>query len=153
MHICIQNLALLFSVSHLNFHASNRFAQLEHDKDQARVNRLSATGTGLLSMVGKQQLVLFFCMDQTSIKIQCSTILERSCPVLLMIYVVFSTSWATAGCISCRRCGGMQLLPDTWGPPGILCRSDRSLGSPQTAPHHSPRSVLTPLGPPGCGPF
>lgn len=61
------------------------------------------------------------------------------------------TSSATVRCISCRRCGGMQLLLDTWGPPGIWCRSDHSLECPQTAPHHIPHSVLTPLGPPGCG--
>lgn len=66
---------------------------------------------------------------------------------------MFSTSSATVRCISCRRRGGMQLLLDTWGPPGIWCRSDRSLECPQTAPHHSPRSGLMPLGLPGCGQY
>lgn len=47
----------------------------------------------------------------------------------------------------------MQLLLDTWGPPGKWCRSDRSLECPQTAPHHSPHSVLTPLGLPECGQY
>lgn len=40
-----------FAISYLNFHASNRFAQFEHDKDQAWVNRLPAAGTGLLPAV------------------------------------------------------------------------------------------------------
>lgn len=78
------------------------------------------------------------------------TLLQYSFTVLLSS-VTFSTSSATVRCISYRRCGGMQLSLGTWGPPGIWCRSDRSLECPQTAPHHSPRSVLTPLGPPGCG--
>lgn len=34
---------------YLDLHASNRFAQLEHDKDQVWVYCLSATGAGLLS--------------------------------------------------------------------------------------------------------
>lgn len=78
------------------------------------------------------------------------TLLQDSFTILLSS-VIFSTSSATVRCISYRRCGGMQLSLDTWGPPGIWCRSDHSLECPQTALHHSPRSVLTPLGPPGHG--
>lgn len=89
-------------------------------------------------------------MEQTVIRIQYSMFLF--CPVVL-VHVMFSTSSATVRCISCRRCGGMRLSLDTWGPPGIWCRSDRSLESPQTAPHHSPHSVLTPLGLPGCAQY
>lgn len=62
----------------------------------------------------------------------------------------FSTSLATAICIFCSRCGGMQPSLGTWGLPGKSCRSDRSLESLQTAPHHSPRPVLRSLGLPGC---
>lgn len=35
-------------MTHFDLHASDRFAQLEHDEDQARVNMLPAAGTGLL---------------------------------------------------------------------------------------------------------
>lgn len=54
-----------------------------------------------------------------------------------------STSSAIVKCISCRRCGGMQLLLGTWGPPGKWCRSGHSLGSLRTAPHHDPHSAKT----------
>lgn len=37
-----------FAISYLDLHASNRFAQLKHDKDQAGVYWFSATGAGLL---------------------------------------------------------------------------------------------------------
>lgn len=46
----------LFSFSYLDLHPSDRFAQLEHDKDQACVNRLSAAGTGLLSVEDKNTI-------------------------------------------------------------------------------------------------
>ena len=36
------------SISYLDLHTTDRFAQLEHDKDEARVNRLPAAGAGLL---------------------------------------------------------------------------------------------------------
>lgn len=36
------------TMTHFDLHASDRFAQLEHDEDQARVNMLPAAGTGLL---------------------------------------------------------------------------------------------------------
>lgn len=48
-NMCTDSTLLLFSVSYLDLHASDRFAQLEHDKDQARVHRLPAAGAGLLS--------------------------------------------------------------------------------------------------------
>lgn len=67
------------------------------------------------------------------------------------IHVLSSTSSATVRCISCKRCGDTQLWLDTWGPPGIWCRSGRSLECPQTAPHHSPHCVWTPLAVPGLG--
>lgn len=63
----------IFPISYLDLHASNRFAQLEHDKDQARVNRLPAAGAGFLPVKDKQQLVLFFCVEHTLITIQYST--------------------------------------------------------------------------------
>lgn len=47
---------IIISLSYLYFHASNRFAQLEHDKDQACVNRLPAAGASLLSVEDKNSI-------------------------------------------------------------------------------------------------
>lgn len=53
VHNLCANVQLLLSMSYLDLHASDRFAQLEHDKDQARINRLPAAGAGLLPVVDK----------------------------------------------------------------------------------------------------
>lgn len=42
------------SISYLNLHPSNGFAQFEHDEDQTGVNRLPAAWTGFLSIQNTQ---------------------------------------------------------------------------------------------------
>ena len=69
--------------------------------------------TGFLQQ-GQVSCLKRICMDQTLMTIQYCTFYYN----VQWYWSMFSTSSATVGCISCRRCGGMQLLLDTWGPPG-----------------------------------
>lgn len=87
----------LVSITYLNFHPSNGFTQLEHNEDQTWVNRLSAAGTGFLSVENtgnpvyyhSQHNMLFFFITKD--------------------IVMFNTFSATVRCIFCKRCGGTQL--------------------------------------------
>lgn len=47
------------AVTYFDLHAADRFAQLEHDEDQAWVNVLPAARTGLLSAKYKKTICLF----------------------------------------------------------------------------------------------
>lgn len=87
------------SISYLDLHASDRFAELKHDKDQTWVNWLPAAGAGLLSTHNKQHQ--FFSYISVTVHMQFIVKLDVS-----------RTFLATARCISCRKCGGTQLSLD-----------------------------------------
>lgn len=62
MPLCLRHMMCkctisIFPTPYLDFHATNRFAQLEHDEDQAGVNGLPAAGAGLLPVEEKHELV------------------------------------------------------------------------------------------------